>query len=93
MPYIDTDRRLVLDSAINKVIVEMNVLQSHNELVKGDLNYICYRLGKAFIKTKGMRYQHISDAVDGIRGAGEELKRRVQDEYENACVLKNGDVE
>ena len=59
---------------------------------KGEINYMCYTLGKAYIDTHGANYQNISDAIDGIRGAAEELKRRILDPYEDQAIIRNGDI-
>jgi hypothetical protein len=68
-------------------------MKSIENLCKGDLNYICYRLGLAYIDIKRPNYQNISDSIDGIRGASIELTRRVQDPYEDKKIQDNGDIE
>ena len=94
MPYIKEERRLFLEPELTNLINKMKELNSNNnELTKGDINYICYKLGLEFIYIKEFSYQNISDSVDGIRGAAEELKRRIQDPYEDTKIYLNGDIE
>jgi len=80
MPYITQTRR-------------KEIQEGSTPKCKGDLNYICYAFGLEYIKEHGNSYQNISDAVDALRGAAEELKRRVQDPYEDKKIKENGDIE
>lgn len=89
MPYITEDRRQFLEPELSNLINKMKQMEN---LSKGDLNFICYKLGLSFINHKGKSYQNISDSVDGVRGASEELKRRIQDPYEDSKILQNGDI-
>ena len=62
------------------------------DITKGDLNYICYRLGQGFIQQKGRNYQNITDATDGMIGAAGELERRTLSPYEDEKIKENGDI-
>jgi hypothetical protein len=88
MPYIKKERRVLWDPLLKQLALEMQ----NNKAVKGDLNYICFVLGRELIRQNGMNYQSISDAVDGIGGASNELGRRILDPYEDKKQNENGDI-
>ena len=69
-------------------------IQELTDLIKakGDLNYaICELVGRLILKTK-ISYTQISEWIDGVDGAENELRRRMLDPYENLKIAENGDV-
>ena len=84
MPYIKTGGRLPLDILIESLAEKIRS--------KGDLNYvICELVGKLIINTK-ISYTQISEWIDGVDGAENELRRRLLDPYEDLKSVENGDV-
>ena len=84
MPYIAEEGRPILDIPIH---VLANEIQS-----KGDLNYvICELVGQLILNTK-ISYTQISEWIDGVDGAENELRRRLLDPYEDLKIDQNGDV-
>jgi hypothetical protein len=88
MPYIKQEKRKCWDPLLKLLAIEME----KHKAVKGDLNYICFVLGREFIHQNGFNYQSISDSVDGVRGASVELGRRILDPYEDKKRTENGDI-
>ena len=60
---------------------------------KGDLNHaICELTALLMLKTGGMGYTNVSEWVDAVGGAHDELRRRLLDPYEDVVKKENGDV-
>ena len=84
MPYIKDKDKAEMSDAINDLRIWI--------LSKGDLNYaICELVGKIILDT-GISYTNISEWIDGVHGAEEELRRRLLNPYENFKAVQNGDV-
>ena len=84
MPYIAKEGRPILDIPIHVLSTE---IQS-----KGDLNYvICELVGQLILNTK-ISYTQISEWIDAVDGAENELRRRLLDPYEVLKMIENGDV-
>ena len=84
MPYIKDKDKQEMNDAIEDLQVWINS--------KGDLNYaICELVGKIILDT-GISYTNISEWIDGVHGAEEELRRRLLDKYEDFKIFENGDV-
>ena len=84
MPYIKEEGRLPLNILIETLAETINS--------KGDLNYvICELVGKLILNTK-ISYTQISEWIDGVDGAENELRRRLLDPYEDLKIEQNGDV-
>ena len=84
MPYIKVENRRIFDESIN---VLSNFI-TH----KGDLNYIiCELVGQLILSTK-ISYTQMSEWIDAVDGAENELRRRLLDPYENIKIKENGDV-
>jgi len=84
MPYIKDEDRKHIDHAIENLIP---FIQS-----KGDLNYtICEMVGQLILNTK-ISYTQISEWIDAVDGAENELRRRLLDPYEVLKMIENGDV-
>lgn len=58
----------------------------------GQLNYAFTQLISKYLKTKGLNYQHINDAIGALESAKLELYRRVVVPYEEEKMKLNGDV-
>ena len=84
MPYIKTGGRLPLDILIGSLAEKIRS--------KGDLNYvICELVGQLIVNTK-ISYTQISEWIDGVDGAENELRRRLLDPYEDLKIVENGDL-
>lgn len=84
MPYIKKAGRLPLNILIETLA---EIISS-----KGDLNYvICELVGQLILNTK-ISYTQISEWIDGVDGAENELRRRLLDPYEDLKIEQNGDV-
>jgi len=84
MPYILEKDRPKFDIAIQHLSETINA--------KGDLNYaICELVGRLILKTK-ISYTQISEWIDAVDGAENELRRRLLDPYEGLKIIENGDV-
>ncbi|MFW9871808.1 MAG: DUF6899 family protein [Candidatus Thorarchaeota archaeon] len=84
MPYIKDKDKDEMANAIEDLKVFINS--------KGDLNFaICELVGKIILET-GISYTNISEWIDGVHGAEEELRRRLLDPYEDFKIPQNGDV-
>lgn len=59
----------------------------------GELNYIFTQIALIYLDHKGLKYQHINDIVGALEGAKLEMYRRLAAPYEDAAILRNGDVE
>jgi len=85
MPYIKPKRRRIFNRGLEG-------LMNTNFIEKGDLTYCAYKLGIDYINQKGIKYQHISDAVSALNDAAEEIRRRVMFHYEDRKIKENGDI-
>lgn len=83
MPYIRQQDRYRLDAALNCV--------SRIETA-GELNYLMTQLARRYIRTHGLRYEHINAVMGVFAAAGTEFYRRVAAPYEDTKVAENGDV-
>ena len=60
---------------------------------KGDLNHaICELTALCIVYGGGMGYTNVSNWVDAVGGAHDELRRRLLDPYEDVKKEENGDV-
>ena len=84
MPYIAQAGRPAMNILITNLAELINA--------KGDLNYvICELVGQLILKTK-ISYTQISEWIDAVDGAENELRRRLLDVYEDLKIAENGDV-
>jgi hypothetical protein len=87
MPYIDQERRDLLNPSIDELQNELKSLG----LKEGDLNYAITRL-IAFYFLNDIRY-HSNARIQGVlKDAGKEFYRRVAALYEDQAKDTNGDV-
>lgn len=84
MPYIKDENKRIFDENINCL--------ANFIIHKGDLNYvICELVGQLILNTK-ISYTKISEWIDAVDGAENELRRRLLDPYEDQKIIENGDV-
>lgn len=84
MPYIEPKVRREMQDAINDLAM---FIES-----KGDLNYaICELVGKVILEDT-LSYTKISERIDAVYDAHNELRRRLLEPYENTKIKENGDV-
>jgi len=85
MPYTEERLRVPQYDNLEELSREINV--------KGDLNHaICELTALLILKTGGMGYTNVSEWVDAVGGAHDELRRRLLDPYEDVVKKENGDV-
>lgn len=85
MPYIKKEDRSTIRQAVN--------LLSQTIGTKGDLNYaICELVGRLILKTK-ISYTVMSEWIDGVHDAEDELRARLLRPYERQKEQENGDVD
>lgn len=58
----------------------------------GELNYLFTEISLRYLKSKGLRYQHLNDISGALTNANLELYRRVAADYEDEKIKENGDV-
>jgi len=85
MPYIDNDKRELIDPVVEQL---EEILEN-----MGDLNYTITRLCDAYLSTEeGIRYSRLNDLVGALECAKLELYRRVAAPYEDLKAQENGDA-
>ena len=80
MPYIDPERRNVLEDSARK------------PETAGELNYLITRLVDSYLMMKGVSYRNINEAIGALECAKLELYRRVAAPYEDEKSRVNGEV-
>jgi len=91
MPWIKPERRVRFDSFIESLANKMMCHFEEDDLDKGDINYVFYKLGKKIMDFE-KRYTHMSDVVDTMNYASMELKRKILDPYEDEKEFQNGEI-
>lgn len=92
MPYIKTEKREVLNPAIDEMLNALRELESddpENDM-GGNLNYIITVLLK---RCYGEKYSEMAQAVSVLEMAKLEYYRKVAAPYENQKEYDNGEVE
>ncbi len=84
MPYIKQEQRDRLDWIIDNLASELETMG-----IKGNLNYILFRLAKRLCK----RYADYSDFEGDAQQSLKEIYRRLESSYEDSKIKENGDVE
>jgi hypothetical protein len=85
MPYTPEERRELQYEPIR--------LLSRFIQDKGDLNHaICELTAMLMLRTGGMGYTNVSEWLDAVGGAHDEMRRRLLDPYEDVKIEENGDV-
>ena len=95
MPYIDDERKLFIDPALEELITLFEHADKDDgrffTAVAGDLNYIITRLILAYWKGRHS-YQAGAEISGAVHDAYNEFYRRVMVPYEKKKCKKNGDV-
>ena len=85
MPYIDNNKRELIDPHVNELCGLLANM--------GDLNYTITQLCDAYLATEeGIRYSRLNDLVGALECAKLELYRRVAAPYEDQKAKENGDA-
>ena len=85
MPYIKDKDKYDMVESIEEL---QNWIRS-----KGDLNYaICQLVGNLILDGKKISYTTMSEWIDAVHDAEQELRRRLLDPYEEKKMIENGDV-
>jgi len=90
MPYIkeeDREKFSSLENTDGPLVKIGSLCQS-----AGELNYCFTIIAQAYLKSKGLNYQHINDIVGALEGAKMEFYRRIAAKYEDEKIELNGDV-
>ena len=92
MPYIEQEKRDILDPAIESLFVRLIDMQCKDEEsnMEENINYVFTKLLK---KCYGESYKEINDALGVISAVQLEFFRKVVTPYENQRQYDNGDVE
>jgi len=89
MPYIIADQRNQLSDDIYRLVTSMNSLG--DDARKGVFNYVVTKLALGVIGTE-TKYSKINDVVGAMECCKLELYRRLEANYEDGAVKRNGDV-
>ena len=90
MPYIDADKRELLDHSLQNLYARILV---HDEAdLAGILNYCISRIVSEIVKEKGLKYSQLNELIGVLECAKLELYRRVAAPYEDEKAQINGDV-
>jgi hypothetical protein len=102
MPYIDQNRRMLLDNNIEQICFSIKNLLSDEAFVKnnmsneeflsisGDLNYCFSRILSNVMGQ--VSYSKIAVATGVLENIKQEFYRRVAENYENIKIKSNGDI-
>lgn len=98
MPYIAPNSRTALDPAIDALadaIVAESRASDHDAAFAGLLNYSMTRLALKVVRLRfnTLRYWTIALVTGVFKNAGDEFYRRAGVPYEDAQIIKNGDVD
>ena len=59
---------------------------------KGEMVYLFYRMGLAWIRQQGQSFDSISAAKAALRDTADEIHDRVLRKHEDKKIVENGDV-
>ena len=82
MPYIKSKERIRLDTALDKVHLN----------VPGELNYAINKLCIEYLQDREMSYITLNDIIGAIELAKLEFMRRIVEKYEDHKIKENGDI-
>ncbi len=88
MPYITQKERATFEPMLANLKDRIGNFTS-----KGELTYLFYCLALEYIKKHGESYTNISNTISSLNDAGEEIRRKVLNGYEDKKIIENGDVE
>jgi hypothetical protein len=93
MPYIKPMTRLVLDSAIDRLVEDLLEVTGQDPAPAGFVNYAVTRIvARAMRPSVGWSYASLSRALAVLRDAEAEMRRRLLDPYEDNVAHQNGDI-
>ena len=84
MPYIKQGARERIEPQLKPL--------EQTELDAGELNYVVFRLGLAYLKRAGLKYLNLATLIGTLVCCVFELYRRVATPYEEEKIKQNGDV-
>lgn len=84
MPYINPDRRELLDDPLEELAREVQT--------EGELNYCIYKLASLYIAKVGESYDSLSLCSSAMEHAKLEWYRRRVAPYEDVKIAENGDI-
>ncbi len=84
MPYIDKDRREVLDFSLRSIVADCRDW--------GEVNYAITTIAVGFLLRLGLSYATINAAIGCFACAKEEFYGRVAGPYEERKIYENGDI-
>jgi tRNA1(Val) A37 N6-methylase TrmN6 len=84
MPYIKSNVKEEMRDAIHELFRFIKT--------KGELNYVICELVGKLIFEENLSYKKISEWIDAVHDAEEELRRRILTPYEVTKMIENGDV-
>lgn len=92
MPYIQQDKRAVLNPSINELLNALRELESDDpdNDMGGNLNYVITNL---LIRCYGLKYRELAQAVSVLEMAKLEFYRKVAAPYEDQKEFDNGSIE
>lgn len=97
MPYIDKNKRHVLDEAINNIhhkLAELELDYAEINNHEGNLNYIITRLLMlSYGNSSATCYTNINSAIGLLECAKLEMYRKVAAPYEQQKEFENGEVD
>jgi len=97
MPYINKDKRHVLDDAIENLhhnLAELQLDYPEDNNHEGNLNYIITRLLMlSYGDSESTRYSNINSAIGVLECAKLEMYRKVAAPYEEQKEYENGSVD
>ena len=92
MPYIEQEKRDILDPAIESLFVSLIDMQCKNEEnnMEENINYVFTKLLKKYY---GESYEEINNALGIMSAVQLEYFRMVATPYSNQKIYENGDVD
>jgi hypothetical protein len=84
MPYIKPENRKNFDNSAITI--------ANNAKNVGDLNYAITVIVQSYIKKKSLCYANLNEIHGMLDCCNKELYRKITAKYEEACIIKNGDV-
>jgi hypothetical protein len=91
MPYIDDDGREFLDEHEDIRSIQYKLRQVVKAKRKGAVNYVVSRIALGAMDGQ-TDYHTISDAINALRDAADEIQRRLLGPREDVAIAKNGDL-
>jgi len=89
MPYIEPNRRMKWDEAVQSIIALINSNEIEDDKLEGELNYFITKLLKKVYKPKYFEYNRAIGLLECIK---QEFYRRDVAEYEDLKIKEHGDV-